>query len=233
MCDNEKNTPFAGVVLDEAVEIVLDYSIPKELLGKVFIGSRVIVPVKTSLRKGTVWALRANSHYPILKEIHELASEQSVLTKDLILLAQWIASYYSSPMHKVLKAILPSSIRNHMKEQNQWIVEKIKPLEILSTPFLDLQKSFPKHANFLMMLLELGGKAPLSKLLEKANASKSSILLLEKKHLISLKTDQVDRSPSWDDDYFISKAKPLSIEQDEAVQKIKQDLLTQSFASHL
>jgi primosomal protein N' (replication factor Y) len=221
---------FAGVVLDEAVDIILDYSIPKELLGKIFVGSRVIVPVKTTLRKATVWALREKPLFAVVKPIHELASQRSVLTQDLILLAQWISSYYSAPMHKVLKTILPSSIRNHMKELNEWVVESIEqPIEKI----LELEKKFPKQACLLKTLLECGGRAPLSVLLKKAQASKSSVLSLEKKNLVVLKTDQKNRSPSWDDDYFMSKAKALSVEQEQALEKIKQDLSKACFATHL
>ena len=54
MCDTEISHCFAGVVLDEAIDTLLDYIIPDHLLGKVFVGSRVIVPVKSSLRKATV-----------------------------------------------------------------------------------------------------------------------------------------------------------------------------------
>ena len=233
MRDLEKTPPFAGIVLDDALEIVLDYSIPQELLDKISIGSRVIVPVKTSLRKGTVWALKDKASYPLLKDIHELASEESVLTKDLILLAEWISSYYSSPMHKVLKTILPVSIRNHMKELSQWIVEASQPLEKLALISIDLKEAHPKQAELLRILIELGGKALLPKLLETAKAYKTSVISLEKKKLVSLKMNQKERAPAWDDDYFLSKAKPLSKEQQEAVDKIKKFLTLQTFSTQL
>jgi primosomal protein N' (replication factor Y) (superfamily II helicase) len=233
MCDLKQNHSFAGIVLDEAVEIVLDYSIPPALKGKVFVGSRVLVPVKSTLRKGTVWALRQEANYPSVKAIHTLASEQSVLTKDLIELAKWMSAYYSAPMHKVLKTILPSSIRNHMKELNQLVVEAVGSHENLKKISLDLQKVSAKQSLLLNTLLEMGGKTTLAKLLQKAKASKSSVLCLQKKQLVSLKVGQQERAPSWDDDYFISKAKPLSDEQDEALSKIKLDLSENCFSTHL
>lgn len=233
MRNSEKTFSFAGVVLDEAIETVLDYSIPEELSSKVFVGSRVVVPVKNSLRKGTVWALKEKPDYPSVKAIAELGSEESVLTEDLILLAKWMSSYYSAPMHKVLKTLLPSSIRSHMKEQNEWIVEILHPFEKESESFLSLKKSSPKQAELLETLSEMGGKSPLSKLLEKAKASKASVVSLEKKKLVSLKANQKERAPSWDDEYFISKAKPLSDEQEKALSKIKSSLSSNTFSSHL
>ena len=187
MCDTEISHCFAGVVLDEAIDTLLDYIIPDHLLGKVFVGSRVIVPVKSSLRKATVWSLKKKASYPSLKEIHELATEDSVLTKDLILLAQWVSSYYCTPMHKVLKTMLPSSIRNHMKEQNESLVEMVEPLEKLKIIAQELEKKSPKQAHLLLALIDMGGSCPLSHLLKQTNASKSSILSLEKKNIIKNK----------------------------------------------
>lgn len=229
----ELNGSFASVVLDDALDKFLDYSIPQELLGKVFVGSRVIVPVHTSLRKGTIWAVKKTASYATVKDIHELASEQSVLTEDLIFLAQWMASYYSCPMHKVLKTILPSSIRNHMKEQNEWIVENLEPLAKLALYAEELHARFPKQKKLLQLLIEEGGKSPLPFLLTKAKASRSSLVSLEKKKWITLKKEVKERAPIWDDDYFISKSKPLSEEQQESLSKIQKSLSQQEFATHL
>lgn len=229
----ELTSSYASVILDDALDRFLDYRIPQELLGKIFVGSRVIVPVHTSLRKGTIWALKKTPSFTSVKDIHEVASEQSVLTEDLILLAQWMSSYYSTPMYKVLKTILPSSIRNHMKEQNEWIVENVEPLEKLALYAQELHSRFPKQKKLLELLIEEGGKSPLPFLLTKAKASKSSLISLEKKKWIALKKEVKQRSPVWDDDYFLSKAKPLSEEQKEALDKIRESLCKQIFSTHL
>jgi primosomal protein N' (replication factor Y) len=185
------------------------------------------------VRKGTIWAVKNTSAHKTVKDIHELASEQSVLTEDLIFLAQWMASYYSCPMHKVLKTILPSSIRNHMKEHNEWVVENLEPLEKLALYAEDLNHRFPKQKKILQLLIEEGGKSPLPFLLTKAQASKSSLLSLEKKKWIILKKEVKERVPTWDDDYFLSKAKPLSEEQKECLGKIQKSLFEQKFSTHL
>jgi len=229
----ELTRSFASVVLDDALDKFLDYRIPEDLLGKAFIGSRVIVPVQSSLRKGTIWAVKENTLCQEVKNIHELASEDSVLTQDLIFLAKWMSSYYSSPMHKVLRAILPSSIRNHMKEQNEWIVENVEPLEKLASYAEKLQSRFPKQKKLLQLLIEEGGKSSLPFLLTKAKASKASLISLEKKQWIRLIKEVKERAPIWDDDYFLSKAKPLSEEQQESLRKIQESLSKQEFSTHL
>ena len=233
MHDLEKQPLFVGVVLDEAVDKLLDYSVPFHLKERIFVGSRVIVPVRTTFRKGTIWKVKKKPDFAVVKDIHEIASEESVLTKDLILLAEWISSYYSTPMHKVLKTMLPLSIRNHMKELNQWIVESTLSSEELSSLSLNLQKSSPKQASILQILIEQGGRIALSKLLEQAKTTRATISSLEKKKLVSLSLDVKERAPSWDDEYFISKAKPLSEEQSSIVGKLKEGIQKNLFSPHL
>jgi primosomal protein N' (replication factor Y) len=233
MCDLEKHPLYAGVVLDEAIETILDYSVPIPYQGQAEVGSRVIVPVKNTLRKGTIWQLKKKPDFPSPKPIHELASEQTVLTKDLILLAEWISSYYCTPLHKVLKCVLPSSIRSHMKEMNQWMVKALLPKEHLLVEALKLEAKSPKQAALLRLLAEAKAETPLSLLLSQAKASQTSIASLEKRKWISLSLSVKERAPAWDDDYFLSKAKELSQEQSTSLEIIKAKLKESSFSTHL
>ena len=224
---------YAGVVLDDAVDKLLDYEIPSSLQSRIQIGSRVIVPVNTSHRKATVWSLKTHSSIQPIKLISELASDQSILTQDLILLAEWISSYYSTPMHRVLTVMLPPSIRNHMKEKTQKVVKRRVSEDALFVLHHELSSSAPPQAKILQVLLDKGDAIPKTHLLKWAKVSDSPLQTLIKKNILSLEEATQDRTPSWDEDYFLSKPKILSEEQKKALEKIVKDLEALVFSSHL
>ena len=45
---------YATIILDEAIDDLLDYEIPPQLLAEIEPGTRVRVPVRTQLKNGTV-----------------------------------------------------------------------------------------------------------------------------------------------------------------------------------
>src|SRR5690242_10462617 len=113
----------AAVILDQALDNSLDYQIPEKFLGKIDVGMRVTVPVKNSLRRATVWEIKQSSSCAYLKPIDGILAEKPYISSELCALAHWMAWYYCCPMRKVLKAILPSSIRNTGRAKEQLFVK--------------------------------------------------------------------------------------------------------------
>lgn len=221
---------FAVVVLDQAIDKTLDYTIPDHLLGKAQVGVRVIVPVKKTLRSGTIFGLKNASEFKNVQPIADLSSEKPLITSDLFALASWISKYYVSPLHKIIKLILPPSIRKGMEEKRQLFV---KPL--LSRPELAnlcRQKPGPQAA-ILEVVLQYPKGILLSELLEKASVSRSPISSLAKSGVLSLEHLEIDRSPIADQEFFQSKPKILNFEQKEALQKITASLQDSRFETHL
>src|SRR3990167_6933619 len=110
---------FAKVVLDQAIDRPLDYGIPEHLSLQAKPGVRVIVPVRNKPRKGTIISIEPTSQFADALPIHEVVSEQNLLSPDLLELADWISRYYAAPLSKVLLSMLPSSVRKDMKEKKQ------------------------------------------------------------------------------------------------------------------
>lgn len=77
---------FAAVILDNAIDKFLDYEIPDELLALAKPGVRVLVPVRGSLRKGTIFSLKEKADFPRVKKIEKLDSEEPLVSSDLFLL---------------------------------------------------------------------------------------------------------------------------------------------------
>ena len=66
---------IAEVMLDDALDKALDYRIPASLQGKVFVGSRVKIPVRNSVRQGVVVGTKRESPFARLLEIAEILSD--------------------------------------------------------------------------------------------------------------------------------------------------------------
>src|SRR5579862_4537075 len=102
---DSKKLSVAAVILDQALDDALDYLIPQDLLGKLHVGMRVKVPVKTSLRLATVFEVKNSSAFLHLKPITEILSEKPFISSELFALARWMSHYYCCPLRKVLRSI--------------------------------------------------------------------------------------------------------------------------------
>lgn len=216
--------PIAEVILDDALDQSLDYRIPEHLHGKVQTGSRVIVPIRKSPRQGTVIGFKMHSPFAKLQEIAEVISDKAHVTSELFHLAQWISSYYCTPLRKILKTILPASVRGKAKTKEQWLIKSNLSANQIAELCDALRKSNASQAQVLDEILKAPKGILLSELLEKAQVSRSPIGTLIKKKILICQKTQIDRSVCIDADYFPTKAKTLNEEQNDALEKIKESL---------
>lgn len=221
-----------SVILDGAIDKLLDYSIPAHLKGKVDPGMRVLVPVKNSLRKGTIFSLHSHSHAS-LKPISELLSEKALLPPDLMQLASWMATYYITPLRKIIQIMLPPAVRQGKKEKKQLYIRSLYSQNQLRALCEEIRINYPPQAAIIDTLLYAPQGLFLSELLEKANVSKSPIDSLVKKRVIECLSLTIDRTPLLDLDFFPTEHKQLSQEQQCAFDLIKKNLHDMRFTSHL
>ena len=150
----EINFSIAEVILDDALDKSLDYKIPEELIGKVLAGSRVKVPVRNSRRQGTVVATKEKSPFAKLQEIAEILSDKTHVTKELFRLAEWMSNYYCTPLRKVLKTLLPSSVRGKAKAKEQLLIKSNVSANQLASVCDELRRSHPTQALALDAVLK-------------------------------------------------------------------------------
>lgn len=218
---------FASIVLDQAIDKPLDYSIPSCLVEKIQIGVRVIVPMRNTLRTGTVLALKAQAEVKNVQPIKDLSSEKPLIAPDLFALANWMAKYYCVPLRKVIKLVLPPSVRRGMEEKRQLFV---KPL-LSKSELADLCRKKPgPQASVLEIVLQHPKGILLTELLERANVSRSPVASLAKSDVLSLEQLEIDRSLIAEQEFFQTKPKILNPEQKEALQKI---VASSGFETHL
>lgn len=226
------DTLSATVILDDALGEPLTYAIPDTFKEKIRPGMRVLVPVKNSLRKGTLYTLESTLPPFTLKPISELLSEKPLLPPELMELASWMSTYYAAPLRQLIQIFLPPSVRQGKKEKEQLYIKSLISQENVRTLCEALRLKSPKQAAVLDCLLTSPKGLFLSQLLEKG-LSKSPITTLIKKNILSCQPVTVDRTPLLDYEFFPTSAKSLTTEQQHAFEKIENSLKAKRFEAHL
>src|SRR6202048_844858 len=136
---------YARVITDDPTDRELDYSIPESWVGKVYIGSRVKVPLRSREILATVVALVDTPSVPEPKIISGLISESPILNKSLLALARWMAEYYFCPVESAIGSVLPEVIR---KAKLGFKRERIVRIgrEIIESEFKTLEVKAPRQA---------------------------------------------------------------------------------------
>jgi primosomal protein N' (replication factor Y) len=100
----------ASVLIDGPSELVFDYAIPEHL--NVLPGCRVRIPLRNRNATGTVLRIadRPQGDFD-LRYLTDLVDPEPLVTAPLLKLAEWISSYYGTPLEQVIRSIIPSSIR--------------------------------------------------------------------------------------------------------------------------
>ncbi len=209
---------FAAVALDQ--KLTLDYAIPEGWIIEV--GMRVEVPLKSSLKKGTVIALKKQSGFPNAKPIARLISEKAVLSEPLWKLAQWMSAYYCAPLQKTLKCFIPPNLRKTVKPKQEFIYSlnltkeeaRAKIVEIRNSPIaLILEKLLKEESPFI------------------PEFSRSSLQTCLKRKWI-LKREKTELEIA-EEEFFPTKPKKLNEEQASCLAKICQSLASKKYATHL
>lgn len=221
------NHPYAAVILDQGLDQPLDY----EVVAPLHVGSRVLVPVQKSLRKGTVVALKEAPSVKKVQKIEKVLSEEALIGPDLFALAEWMSRYYCTSFRKTLKVLLPATIRKETEKKMQLFVRRLIPPKQTSELAISLRDKHPSQAKILDVLLKKPKGVLLTELLELAGTSKSPVTSLEKQKILSIEPLHIDRSPLEDMEFFPTKPKKLNTEQKEALDQITAHL--NSFKTHL
>ncbi len=226
----EQSSKFATVILDEAIDRLLDYEIPKLLQAEAAPGVRVVVPVREQLKKGTIFSINESSPFKT-RPIDKLLSDTPLFTPDLFALALWMANYYACPLRRVVTLVLPSYVRKDKKQKEQLFIKSLYSRDKLAELCIKLREKRSAQAAVLDAVLKAPKGLFLSELLEQAQVSKSPIDTLIKNKILSSKSLAFSSLPSHD--YFLSKPKKLSEEQDVALKEITASLNSKCFSPHL
>lgn len=113
--DSDREQTVATIVIPDGPPDPLHYSIPEEILPRLAVGKRVVVPLGKGNRQATGYCIEILTQ-PVslrrLKPIQEVIDAVSLVTPHVLRLTAWIAEYYLTPWGQVLDAVVPQAIRN-------------------------------------------------------------------------------------------------------------------------
>jgi primosomal protein N' (replication factor Y) len=224
---------YASIVLDVAVDKILDYGITSEQRSLIQPGSRVEVPVQGHLRTGYVLEIKDKPNYPSVKAIANVISDSALISADLFQLALWISRYYCAPLRDIFRILLPPGVRKGMNHKEQLFVMRGKTRDELRKICAEIRNKKPAQAAILEAMLPVKKGMLLTQLLEVTKGSRSTVNALAKQGLLVLDIIRLDRSPLLNEEYFTTKPKTLNIDQAEALNKIEKSLNAQVFETHL
>ena len=216
---------YARVITDDPTDKELDYSIPQSWVGKVHIGSRVKVPLRSREILATVVALVDTPSVPKPKIILGLVSESPILNKSLLALARWMAEYYCCPVEWAIRSLLPEVIR---KAKVGFKRERIVSLgrEISETELQSLEAKAPRQAQVLRFLIE--GSEPIRwrELQQRVSTTDRTIQQLVGRNLLQVELETADRDPYGSECFVSSTALEMNPDQKKALEMVVRSVET-------
>jgi primosomal protein N' (replication factor Y) len=184
---------FVAVALEQSIDRLLDYSIPKSLVTSLRVGQRVRVPLGRNNRaaRGYVVSIHPTSEYPKIKPLAGIEDERVLFPPKLMELARWMSRYYVSPLGTVLESVIPSAVKKKVGIGYSQIVRVALPPEKVQE-ILEKTKA-PKRRAILARLLQVepGGSIELVRLAGEAGATAATVRKLVRLGLITI-TPEID-----------------------------------------
>ncbi|MBN2479692.1 MAG: primosomal protein N' [Parachlamydiales bacterium] len=224
---------YASIVLETNIEKPLDYLVPSELIDEIKEGMLVEVPLRNSYKKGYIVSLKDHTDIGKVLPIKRIAKNE-VLTEDLFKLAIFMQRYYVSSMSKVLRCMIPTSVRKEINIKSLTYLYSNKSKKDLLKILNTLMKKNPSQAKALEYFLKEKNGIFLKELIKTAKISKAPIDSLIAKNIFKTKKliqDEIDFLSTCE--FFKSKPKVLNDEQKASFEKIKNSIKNEKFETHL
>lgn len=97
------------VALPGPLQTSFTYSVPADV--SVFAGMRVWVPLGKGRRMGVLWSLAKKKSDWVIKPVHSVIDDETLLDDELLACLGWAADYYHFPLGETLLAALAPSLR--------------------------------------------------------------------------------------------------------------------------
>lgn len=165
----------------------------------IVVGSRVVVPFRNKREIGICTQVDADPPKKgKLKAIISAPDAEPVISAPMIDLCKWISEYYIVPLGLVLRSVLPAALTGAAQPTPSRKTQRIVEIRGDLPSLLQREKAFaraPQQRALFELLESLGGKSTVSHLLEQLQVSESVLKGLEKRALISITSEEVERDP--------------------------------------
>ena len=109
---HSQGTHFVDVAPLGPIPELLTYALPAEWQGLVRPGMRVLVPLGGRVVTGCIVAFQETPPVHDAKFVVDLLDDEPALTSDLLVLTQWMASYYVATWGETIRAALPRALQS-------------------------------------------------------------------------------------------------------------------------
>jgi primosomal protein N' (replication factor Y) len=213
----------ASVLIDGPSELVFDYAIPEGL--PVVPGCRVRIPLRNRPATGTVLRVAEKPQGDFaLRFLTDLVDPEPLVTPELLNLAEWITSYYGTPLEQVIRAFIPASIRGEKtsaKTQRAAVIAQLPSEEELKK----ISKRAKRQHSILQLLEGSTEPIPVTQL-GGASASAALKALSEKGYLKLIELD-VRRDPDAGEIIIPTEPFTLNAEQAKALDAVSDSLASE------
>jgi len=175
------------------------YSLDGEYEHEARIGSRVLVPFRKRQEIGIVVALdAAPPARGVIKAVSAVPDAEPALDEGLLALSRWISEYYVVPLGVVVRTVLPALLTGAAQPHPNVKTRRIVRIRDDIPTLLQREKAFaraPQQRALFELIESLGGATSVNHLLEQLKFSSSVLKALEKRALISIERERVERDP--------------------------------------
>ena len=161
-------------------------------------GSRVVVPFRNRKEIGICLGPSEGPAPKKVKRVIEVPDDEPALSEHLIALCTWIAEYYVVPLGIVMRSALPAALVGAAQPQPTRKTHRVVHLREDLPTLTHREKAFaraPQQRAVFELLESLGGTSTLEHLLDQLQFSPSVLKSLEKRGLIRIDAEEIDRDP--------------------------------------
>jgi len=203
------------VLIDGATsDLSFSYLLPDTY--SVIPGHRVSVPLRNRRAIGTVTSIESVDTAELgyaLKPILGIVAEDPFLTPGLLKLAEWISTFYLTPIETVIRSMLPKPSRgDEEKRKTMKYVELAGPV---SPEILETFSGRQQKQREALEILSAKGACRLTDLTDTMGVSRSSLKALEERGLVRVEDRIVNRDPLSEVEYVESG--PLTLNEEQRV----------------
>jgi primosomal protein N' (replication factor Y) len=195
----EKATRFVEIALPLPLFQTFTYAVEEGLANPVVIGSRAVVPLRSGKEVGVCIGVSEVS--PLKrkpKAVLESPDAEPAIGPSLLELCKWMADYSIVPLGVVLRTVLPAALTGANDPRPSRKTRRVVRLGADIPSLLQRDKSFARarQQRTLFELIEsLGGKTSVENLSAQLEFSPSVLKSLEKRGLIIIDEEEVERDP--------------------------------------
>ncbi|HZE08454.1 MAG TPA: primosomal protein N' [Gemmatimonadaceae bacterium] len=196
---HETGAGFVEVALPLPLFQNFTYAVDEGLANPVVVGSRVVVPLRNGREVGVCVGLSDVS--PLKrkpKPVLESPDLRPAISRSLLDVCKWMSDYYVVPLGVTLRTVLPAALTGAEDPTPSRKVQRIVRISAEIPSLLQRDKFFARsrQQRAVFELIEsLGNRTTVEQLKSQLEFSPSVLKSLEKRGLITIEEEEVERDP--------------------------------------